>query len=140
MQKEVMSFIVQASHKEERNYTPGYRPGCVIHCVPLYGGQWMARARYRSSYLNACHKICHKHSHSYPPMIVFHLSKPSHPSKPTWGWVTVFIACITVLFILYDVTGHYNKDSGPRLNIKTVLSTYGDFHVKDKTAVRTSYL
>ena len=29
---------------------------------------------------------------------------------------------------------------GPRLNIKTVLSTYGDFHVKDKTAVRTSYL
>ena len=26
--------------------------------------------------------------------------------------------------------------SGPRLNIKTVLSTYGDFHVKD----RTSYL
>ena len=32
------------------------------------------------------------------------------------------------------------KASGPRLNIKTVLSTYGDFHVKDKTAVRTSYL
>ena len=31
-------------------------------------------------------------------------------------------------------------DSGPRLNIKTVLSTYGDFHAKDKTAVRTSYL
>ena len=27
-----------------------------------------------------------------------------------------------------------------RLNIKTVLSTYGDFHVEDKTAVRTSYL
>ena len=32
------------------------------------------------------------------------------------------------------------KSPGPRLNIKTVLSTYGDFHVKDKTAVRTSYL
>ena len=32
------------------------------------------------------------------------------------------------------------EGSGPRLNIKTVLSTYGDFHVKDKTAVRTSYL
>ena len=32
------------------------------------------------------------------------------------------------------------EESGPRLNIKTVLSTYGDFHVKDKTAVRTSYL
>ena len=34
----------------------------------------------------------------------------------------------------------HNKRPGPRLNIKTVLSTYGDFHVKDKTAVRTSYL
>ena len=34
-----------------------------------------------------------------------------------------------------------NKEvSRARLNIKTVLSTYGDFHVKDKTAVRTSYL
>ena len=32
------------------------------------------------------------------------------------------------------------EQPGPRLNIKTVLSTYGDFHVKDKTAVRTSYL
>ena len=32
------------------------------------------------------------------------------------------------------------KYTGPRLNIKTVLSAYGDFHVKDKTAVRTSYL
>ena len=32
------------------------------------------------------------------------------------------------------------EEPGPRLNIKTVLSTYGDFHVKDKTAVRTSYL
>ena len=32
------------------------------------------------------------------------------------------------------------KPPGPRLNIKTVLSAYGDFHVKDKTAVRTSYL
>ena len=33
-----------------------------------------------------------------------------------------------------------SHETGPRLNIKTVLSTYGDFHVKDKTAVRTSYL
>ena len=32
------------------------------------------------------------------------------------------------------------KEPGPRLNIKTVLSAYGDFHVKDKTDVRTSYL
>ena len=34
----------------------------------------------------------------------------------------------------------YCWPAGSRLNIKTVLSTYGDFHVKDKTAVRTSYL
>ena len=33
-----------------------------------------------------------------------------------------------------------NENPGPRLNIKTVSSTYGDFHVKDKTADRTSYL
>ena len=33
-----------------------------------------------------------------------------------------------------------HQTSGPRLNIKTVLFMYGDFHVKDKTAVRTSYL
>ena len=33
-----------------------------------------------------------------------------------------------------------DEEAGPRLNIKIVLSTYGDFHVKDKTAVRTSYL
>ena len=46
------------------------------------------------------------------------------------------------LFLLH--TGNAMADGasapGPRLNIKTVLSTYGDFHVKDKTAVRTSYL
>ena len=43
-----------------------------------------------------------------------------------------------------EVSGHIEvmiaNRTGPRLNIKTVLSTYGDFHVKDKTAVRTSYL
>ena len=35
---------------------------------------------------------------------------------------------------------HLKDKERPRLNINTVLSTYGDFHVKDKTAVRTSYL
>ena len=39
-----------------------------------------------------------------------------------------------------EVQGLTPKEAGPRLNIKTVLSMYGDFHVKDKTAVRTSYL
>ena len=37
-------------------------------------------------------------------------------------------------------TTYSGRRTGPCLNIKTVLSTYGDFHVKDKTAVRTCYL
>ena len=41
---------------------------------------------------------------------------------------------------VFDVLLHGRSWPGPRLNIKTVLSTYGDFHVKDKTAVMTSYL
>ena len=41
---------------------------------------------------------------------------------------------------VYVIIYEYLLTPGPRLNIKTVLSTYGDFHVKDKTAVRTSYL
>ena len=44
------------------------------------------------------------------------------------------------VFYLLDLRAHKCGTPGPRLNIKTVLSTYGDFHVKDKTAVRTSYL
>ena len=53
--------------------------------------------------------------------------------------------CVTCLrgIIHQDTFFHTLNDTqvtGPRLNIKTVLSTYGDFHVKDKTAVRTSYL
>ena len=44
----------------------------------------------------------------------------------------------------YTYGGRIYRESamnpGPRLNIKTVLSTYGDSHVKDKMADRTSYL
>ena len=40
----------------------------------------------------------------------------------------------------YHLQYDFHQDAGPRLNIKTVLSTYGVFHVKDKTAVGTSYL
>ena len=43
---------------------------------------------------------------------------------------------VILIHVIYANVNH----TGPRLNIKTVLSTYGDFHVKDKTAVRTSYL
>ena len=55
------------------------------------------------------------------------IENASHITGPLcWDWTGVFPS--------------QGKWSGPRLNIKTVLSTYGDFHVKDKTAVRTSYL
>ena len=47
---------------------------------------------------------------------------------------------VMIVLRLHDIYRYDNEDAGPRLNIKTVLSTYGDFHVKDKTAVRTSYL
>ena len=49
-------------------------------------------------------------------------------------------ASTRVMMMLIIVTAAAATAPGPRLNIKTVLSTYGDFHVKDKTAVRTSYL
>ena len=44
--------------------------------------------------------------------------------------INLFLFCFVPFWLM----------SGPRLNIKTVLSTYGNFHVQDKTAVRTSYL
>ena len=50
--------------------------------------------------------------------------------------VTVLSFCVCVSYAVLSE----EMRPGPRLNIKTVLSTYGDFHVKDKTAVRTSYL
>ena len=53
------------------------------------------------------------------------------------GWIISL--CGSIIFITsWDKTPA--SPPGPRLNIKTVLSTYGDFQVKDKTAVRTSYL
>ena len=48
--------------------------------------------------------------------------------------------CVCCEFIIWIIFVLCKFCAGPRLNIKTVLSTYGDFHVKDKTAVRTSYL
>ena len=35
---------------------------------------------------------------------------------------------------------HASKDTGPRLNIKTVFSMYGDSHPNDKTVLRPFYL
>ena len=55
-------------------------------------------------------------------------------------WQQKIIMDVTIYVDCFDVSLWLQYHSGPRLNIKTVLSTYGDFHVKDKTAVRTSYL
>ena len=41
--------------------------------------------------------------------------------------------------LFLNENNQFGMDQGPVSNIKTVLSTYGDFHVEDKTAVRTSY-
>ena len=48
----------------------------------------------------------------------------------------IFSKSYLLVFITMDVSLLW--ETGPRLNIKTVLSTYGNFHVKDKTAVRES--
>ena len=91
--------------------------------------------------------------HQYFPWITFHMnwmvkftySVPIdhfilklHTSLP---WAMILIS---LLLSQNERELHHTKSSrlypGPHLNIKTVLSTYGDFHVKDKTAVRTSYL
>ena len=61
-------------------------------------------------------------------------------------WAIVFSCHSFSLNLTWKLSPQLSKcweflqDPGPRLNIKTVLPTYGDFHVKDKTAVRTSYL
>ena len=48
------------------------------------------------------------------------------------AWTNFIILLASIILI-----GTTELSPGPCLNIKTVLSTYGDFHVKDKTAVRT---
>ena len=57
-------------------------------------------------------------------------------------WDLTSFDCRKIILDPFEPKPGQNKENspGPRLNIKTVLSTYGDFHVKDKTAVRTSYL
>ena len=50
------------------------------------------------------------------------------------------VSKIVSKFVYSRIRTSYEKfklKPGPRLNIKTVLSTYGDFHVKDKTVVRS---
>ena len=46
----------------------------------------------------------------------------------------------TSLVTLILVQRWWKLRSGPRLNIKTIFSRYGDSHVKDKTVARPSYL
>ena len=57
-----------------------------------------------------------------------------------WNGVGLGGGCVLGWVVWVMGVGQAARRPGPRLHIKTVLSTYGDFHVKDKTAVRTSYL
>ena len=47
---------------------------------------------------------------------------------------------LVFIYCWHKVHLAFHMIAGPRLNIKTVLSRYGYSYVKDKTAVRTSYL
>ena len=78
------------------------------------------------------------------------------PSKVRHGWVITSHICRWIsspFYVLNPILEHLisfgERDSdwrvimcepGPHLNIKTVFPRYGDFHVKDKTAARPSYL
>ena len=72
-------------------------------------------------------------SHQYIPTI--HMT-----IKNIYSYSACISPSLTWLNYIQQTTPQYNCFwfsllSGPHLNIKTVLSTYGDFHVKDKTAV-----
>ena len=63
--------------------------------------------------------------------------------RPIWWQLSISSICIGGSSFMPPHRARTVRNwssSGPRLNIKTVLSAYGVFHVKDKTAVRKSYL
>ena len=58
-----------------------------------------------------------------------------------WVWTDLNCASTGQVTDTYRTKVIWNgQRAGPRLNIKDRLSRYGDSHVKDKTAGRTSYL
>ena len=59
-----------------------------------------------------------------------------------WFWLQFVHTLVKTQYSngIHSLCRQMHWTPGPRLNIKTVLSAYGDFHVKDMTAVRTSYL
>ena len=70
------------------------------------------------------------------------LSRKLFPAKWNYSPMLIFKRrCSLTTVVIMAWKGNYIPGkAGPRLNVKTVLFTYGDFHVKDKTAIRTSYL
>ena len=82
-------------------------------------------------YYNTCH--------AYTILLEFFLFAALVQNPYVATSISVSVPLIVCVTVCGHATIRYYR-SGPRLNIKTVLSTYGDFHVKDKTAVRTSYL
>ena len=98
----------------------------------LWGGFILSSRPIFQGYCDICHFLCREED-AIQQMIKYEL-----------GIVLTFLFTMFLKFcpscIIFPPKTPCKKRSGPRLNIKTVLSTYGDFHVKDKTAVRTSYL
>ena len=100
--------------------------------------------------LVTCRLLCLAEMNQYLSVLLLGVQFPDLPlNLETWQWLGHTMLLYDALIerdILQCGTRNNNLGitphgaSGPRLNIKTVLSTYGDFHVKDKTAVRTSYL
>ena len=76
----------------------------------------------------------------------FTTDRSTVPSQVLYGWLLGIAVKSSTRHMHIERYRHkkanppVTKNTGPRLNIKTVLFTCGDFHVKDKTAVRTSYL
>ena len=80
----------------------------------------------------------------YAPLYIFiyldNDAAPSHLTLITYQAIIIMLELCASSYLIAWVDIMFSASKEPCLNIKTVLSTYGDFHVKDKTAVRTSYL
>ena len=98
-----------------------YMKYVVLHCSIFFKWNKLVRVRVR---------------------VLYTIFNSTRIDKGIW-WGKLPVPRVVSYLQLHAASGQslpFILSPGPRLNIKTVLSTYGDFHVKDKTAVRTSYL
>ena len=70
------------------------------------------------------------------PLIIYMLKFAKTCVRILWLWCYEYRLNIRYVNYIRQIWGHHvvGNIAGPRLDIKTVLSTYGDFHVKDKTS------